>query len=191
MPEPALTERQARYFAAMQASLERDTGKPLAEWVAIARTCPESGQRAQLRWLKDNYGLLQNHGVHVLSEAFPPEISWRDADKLRTLLWTDAGSTAILKAVERAAAPLPGLITGQRRGYTAWSRNFQFAALKPAKGGAAVLGLAVAPDANARLAPAAKNEGWSERLKSRTPITAPSEVDAEIEALLKAAWERS
>ena len=30
----------------MQASLERDTGKTLAEWVAIARTCPETKPRA-------------------------------------------------------------------------------------------------------------------------------------------------
>ena len=191
MPEPNLTDRQAKYFAAMQASLERDTGKNLAEWVAIARTCPESGQRAQLKWLKENYGLLQNHGVHVLSEAFPPEISWRDADKLRALLWTDDGSAAVLAAVERAVAALPGLITGQRRASTAWSRNFQFAALKPAKRGAAVLGLALTPDASARLAPAAKNEGWSERLKSRLVLAALGEVDDEVAALLQAAWDRS
>ena len=72
IPPPNLTERQAKYFAAMQASLERDTGKRLAEWVAIARTCPETKPRARLKWLKDNYGLLQNHGSHVLSKRSRP-----------------------------------------------------------------------------------------------------------------------
>ena len=195
MPEPNLappnlTERQARYLAAMQASLERDTGKTLAEWVAIARTCPETKPRARLKWLKDNYGLLQNHGSHVLSEAFPPEVSWRDADKLIAMLWTDPAATAIFQALDTAARKPNQVIQTARKGYTAWSRQFQFAAARPIRGGKVMLGLALAPEASPRLE-APKNEGWSERLKARTLLTSPAEVDAEIEALLKAAWERS
>jgi len=53
-----------------------------------------------------------------------------------------------------------------------------------------MLGLALAPDASPRLE-APKNEGWSERLKARTLLAAPSEVDPEIAELLRAAWERS
>jgi hypothetical protein len=37
--------------------LERDTGKTMAEWVAIVRTCPEDGHRARLKWLKEHHGL--------------------------------------------------------------------------------------------------------------------------------------
>ena len=190
MPEPNLTERQARYFAAMQASLERDTGKSLSEWVAIARTCPETKPRARLKWLKDNHGLLQNHGSHVLSEAFPPEVSWRDADKLLARLWTDPAATAIFHALDAAARKPNDVIQTARKGYTAWSRQFQFAAARPMKGGKVMLGLALKPDASPRLE-APRNESWSERLKSRTLLSAPAEVDAEIEALLKAAWDRS
>jgi hypothetical protein len=184
-----LTPRQRKYFEALRASLERDTGKTLAEWVAIAKTCPETAPRARLKWLKDNHGLLQNHGSHVLSEAFPSP-GWEDVAALRAALWTDPARTAILTTVEAAVAGFPDLITGQRKGYTAWSREFQFAALKPAKGGTTVLGLAVSSDANPRLTPA-KNEGWSERLKSKLPLASPADVDAEVVALLKAAWERS
>jgi Domain of unknown function (DUF4287)/Domain of unknown function (DUF5655) len=193
MPEPNppnLTERQARYFAAMQASLERDTGKSLAEWVAIAKTCPEAKPRARLKWLKDNYGLLQNHGSHVLSEAFPPEVTWRDADKLIAMLWTDPAATAIFRALDAAARRPNEVIQTARKGYTAWSRQFQFAAARPIKGGKVMLGLALTSDASPRLE-APKNESWSERLKSRRLLTAPADVDAEIEALLRAAWERS
>jgi hypothetical protein len=190
MPEPNLTERQAKYFAAMQASLERDTGKCLAEWVAIAKTCPETRPRARLKWLKDNYGLLQNHGSHVLSEAFPPEVTWRDADKLIAMLWTDPAATAIFQAVDAAARKPNEVIQTARKGYTAWSRQFQFAAARPLKGGTVMLGLALAPDASPRLE-APKNEGWSERLKARTLLTVAADVDAEIEGLLQAAWARS
>ncbi|HLY79043.1 MAG TPA: DUF4287 domain-containing protein [Caulobacteraceae bacterium] len=189
-PPPHLTERQRKYFASLQASLERDTGRTLADWVAIARTCPENGHRARLKWLKDNHGLLQNHGSHVLSEAFESAMSWQEPEKLLGALWVDPASTAIFRAAD-AAARAPGeVIQGPRKGYTAWSRNFQFAAAKPLKGGKLMLGLALAPDADARLEPP-KNEGWSERLKARTLLSSPAEVDAEIKALLKAAWERS
>jgi hypothetical protein len=189
LPE-GLTERQKKWFASVQASLERDTGKTLAEWVAIARTCPHEKPRARTDWLRENYGLGVNRAAHILSEAFPPEHGWDDAPALRKLLWTDPGSTAILEAVEKAVAKLPDLVTGQRKGFTAWSRKVQFAAARPIKGGTAVLGLALTPDASPRLF-APKNEGWSERLKAKLPLASPADVDAEVESLLKAAWERS
>jgi hypothetical protein len=69
---------------------------------------------------------------------------------------------------------------------TAWSRGVQFAAARPVKGGKAMLGLAVAADAGARLE-APKNESWSERLKARVLLASPAEVDAGIAALLRAA----
>ncbi|MFI4966435.1 MAG: DUF4287 domain-containing protein, partial [Caulobacterales bacterium] len=62
--------------------------------------------------------------------------------------------------------------------------------VKPVKGGKAMLGLALTPDADPRLE-APRNEGWSERLKARMPLSSTAEVDASVEALLKAAWERS
>ncbi|HEX5262572.1 MAG TPA: hypothetical protein VFW13_03545 [Phenylobacterium sp.] len=42
-----LTPRQEKWFASVKASLERDTGKSLDEWVAIARTCPETRPKAR------------------------------------------------------------------------------------------------------------------------------------------------
>ena len=186
---PGLTPRQQKWFASVQASLERDTGKTLDEWVAIARRCPETSPGKQIVWLREHHGLGQNRAAHVISVAFP-RTGWDDADALRAGLWTDPASTAILEAVQRSVADLPGLITGQRKTFTGWSRSFQFAALKPVRGGTAVLGLAVAPNASPRLA-APRNEGWSERLKSKLALSAPIDVDAEVEALLKASWERS
>jgi len=55
-----LTEQQKKWFASVRAGLERDTGKSLAEWIEIARTCPESKPRARLKWFKETHGLLQN-----------------------------------------------------------------------------------------------------------------------------------
>ena len=185
-----LSPRQQRWFASVQASLERDTGKTIGEWVAIARTCPETKPRARSQWLKAHHGLGANRGAHVLSVAFPPDMSWDEPDKLRAALWTDPASAAILAAVEAAASALPSVVTGQRKGFTAFSREFQFASVKPVKGGKALLGLAVDPSADPRLE-VPKNESWSERLKSRLQLEAPAQVDASVKALLKASWEKS
>lgn len=186
-----LTEQQQKWFASVRANLERETGKTLDEWVEIVRReCKETKPKARTDWLKATYGIGQNRAAAIFSVAFPSEMGWDDADGLRKALWTAPASTAILEAVEAAVADFPGLVTGQRKGFTAWSNKAQFAALKPVKGGQAVLGLALAPDASPRLAEPG-NEGWSERLKAKITLASPGEVDADLKALLKAAWERS
>lgn len=186
-----LTERQKKWFASVQASLERDTGKTLEEWVAIARTCPETKPGARVVWMRENHGLGVNRIAHILSVAFPPEAGWDDADALRAALWKDPASTAIFEAVEKQVHDLPKLVTGQRKGFSAWSREFQFAAIKPAKGGTALLGLAVPPDSHLRLEAANGREGWSERLKAKIALASPDQVDDNIAALLRLAWGRS
>lgn len=189
MSDANLTERQAKWFASVRASLERNTGKSMDAWLAIARSCPETGQRAQLKWLRDNHGLMQNHAMQVLN-TLSGDNAWREPGALLASLWTDPASKAIFEAGDAAARAPDDVIQTVRKSYTAWSRKVQFAAARPVKGGKLMLGLAVPPDASPRLE-APKSESWSERLKARTLLTAPAEVDAEIAALLKAAWERA
>jgi len=186
-----LTEQQQKWFASVRANLQRETGKTLEEWVEIVRReCKETKPKARTDWLKATYGIGVNRAATIFSVAFPSEMGWDDADGLRKALWTDPASAAILEAVEAAVAGFDGLVTGQRKTFTAWSRKSQFAALKPVKGGTAMLGLAVTPDASPRLQEP-KNEGWSDRLKAKLPLTSPADVDDTVRAWLKAAWERS
>ena len=182
-----LTERQQKWMASVQAGLAEATGKSLDEWVEIAKTCPETGHRARLKWFKDKHGLMQNRASWVLSVAFPQAVGWNDADALRDALWKDASSRAIFEAVKAAVEELPEVVSGQRKGYSAWSRKVQFAAVRPLKGGTAMLGLALPPETDKRLYPP-RNEGWSERLKSRLPLATPNEVDQSLRTLLKKAW---
>jgi hypothetical protein len=185
-----LTEQQKKWFASVRGGLERETGRSLAEWVAIARTCPETTPRARLRWFKDTHGLLQNRASFVLGEAFPPITGWDEPDALKDALWTDPAARAIFAAVEALVLALPSVVTGQRKGFSAWSRNYQFAALRPLKGGKARLGLALPPDADPALEPA-KNEAWSERLKAARVLNTSADADAGIAALLRSAWDVS
>lgn len=186
-----LTERQKKWFASVEASLQRDTGKTIEAWVAIAKTCPHEAPRARTDWLREHHGLGVNRAAHVLSVAFPSAMSWDDADGLRAALWKDAGSEAILSALEAAVSVLPDTVIGQRKSFTAFSRKVQMAAARPVKGGHVMLGLAVEPDADRRLQPRGKSESWGNRLRGQLLLTSPQDVDASVTALLRQAWERS
>ncbi|MDP1630366.1 MAG: DUF4287 domain-containing protein [Caulobacter sp.] len=189
-PREHLTPRQKAWFASIQAGLERDTDKTLAEWAAIARTCPETTPRKRTDWLRAHHGLGVNRAARVLAEAFPSAAAWSQPDALRAALWKDPAGLVLLEAIEAVVAPFPDLVVGQRKGYSAWSRQFQFAAVRPLKGGKARLGLAVGPDADSRLVEP-RNEGWSERLKAAMTLEGPADVDDALAALLRRAWEGS
>jgi hypothetical protein len=186
--DPQLTERQKKWFESVRESFVRDTGKTLDEWVAIARTCPETKPRARVQWLKDNHGLGVNRAATVLGEAFPSTMGWDQPDELRAALWTDKASEVILKAIEAVTAKLEGTVSGQRKAFTAFSRKVQYAAARPVKGGHAMLGLAVEEAAGSE---PRGNESWSERCKVKLLLKSPAEVDDRVAALLKRAWERS
>lgn len=190
MPSETLTEQQKNWMAKVAASLQSSTGKTLGEWVEIAKTCPETKPRARQKWLKDHHGLGQNYAMMVLhAEAEAQGVMLRDTDDFRATLWAKPADLAVLAAIEAHVKGFEGLVVGQRKGFTAWSRKHQFAAARPAKG-AVRLGLAVPPETDPRLQPA-KTEGWSERLLSTLVLEGAGAVDASVAALLKAAWERS
>ncbi|MES2343800.1 MAG: DUF4287 domain-containing protein [Pseudomonadota bacterium] len=185
-----LSPRQQKWFTTARASLEKDTGKTLDEWVAIAKTCPETKTMTRIAWMKEHHGLGMNRANIVMSAAFPTGSAWDEPVKLRQALWKDPAATAIFETVERVAIALPNVVAGQRKAFTGFSRNFQFASAKPIKGGQVVLGLAVTPDADPRLE-APKAEGWSERLKSKTTLASAADLDDRLRALIKQAWEAS
>ena len=109
---------------------------------------------------------------------------------MRAALWKDPGSEAILSALEAVAGRLDGVVVGARKGYTPFSRSVQFAAARPLKGGRALLGLKLEPQASDRLSAPARRESWSERLTAVVELGSPAEVDAEIERLMALAYAR-
>ncbi len=188
MPNPGqLTQRQEQWFASVREGLERETGKTLAQWSELARACPETAHRKRLAWMKAQFGLGQNRASMVLNAAFPSAESWSEPETLAAALWADPGACAIHDEVRAAALALPDVIVGQRRGFTAFSRGFQFAAVKPARGGV-VLGLAIPVEDG--LSPSGK-QGWSERLVSQIVLPSPSAVTESVRGWLAAAWKMS
>jgi len=182
MGDAGLTERQKKWFATIEANFEKQTGRPLAVWVDILKKgCPETRPRAQAAWLKASYGIGQNHAAHILNAARPDDaMGWDDAEALRAALWVEPRSLAILEALERKIAGIEGVISGQRKGYTSFSRAVQFAAIRPLKDGNALLGLKLDPAVSPRLSEAVRRESWSERLSAVIELDGPGAVNDEI-----------
>jgi hypothetical protein len=184
-----LTERQKKWFASVEEGLQRDTGRSLGEWVAIARTCPEATPRKRQQWLRENHGLGVNRASTVLSHAFPSDSSWAEPDGLRAALWSDPAAAVILERLTDAITVFSDVTVGQRKGYTAFSRDVQFAAARPLKHGRALLGLKLPVEASARLGSPSRKESWSERLTAVVELGSPAEIDDELGRLIEAAYE--
>lgn len=185
-----LTPRQTRWFAAVRAGLETATGLSLAQWAERARACPEQGRRRQLAWMKSVHGLGQNHASIVLNAAFPERATWAEPETLGNTLWADPAQAALFAAVRNAAEALDTVVSTQRKAFSAFSRNVQFAAARPLRQGGIMVGLAVAPEADPRLVVRGR-ESWSERLSASMAVNDAHTIDTAFTALLRAAWERS
>jgi len=190
MPDAAfLTAAQEKWFAAVRDGLERETGRSLATWVELARSCPETTHRKRLAWMKLQHGLGQNRASIVLQAAFPPDIGWSKPEALADALWADPDARAIHEAVHATVMRLPEIVVGQRKGFTAYSRHFQFCAIRPHRKGA-ILGLALDPTKDPTLQPP-QRQSWSERLVSTMPLPSIAAIPGNLHALLTLAWESS
>lgn len=186
-----MTERQKKWFATVQANFEAQTGRPMAAWLEILKVCPETTPGKQAAWLKAEHGVGVNHAAYILSCADASgEPGWDDPEGLRARLWKDPVSAAILDAIEAVAGRTGGVVIGQRKAFTSFSRDVQFAAARPLKGGGALVGFKLEPEASERLTALLRRESWSERLTAVVELTSSVEVDAEIERLFGLAAER-
>ena len=185
---PVLSERQQKWFASVQASMERDTGKTLDQWVKLARKCPETTPKKRADWLREKYGLGVNRAAQILSAAFPGPPSWNEPEALLDQLWREPEGRAIYEAVAKLVRDgFPEAVIGPRKTFVSFSRKIQFAAILPAKGGKAELGLPL-PLSESRRLSAMKKRPWAEKHSALLVLSSPKEVDAEVKRLLKLAW---
>jgi len=184
--ETHLTPRQAKWFQTVRAGLESASGLTIEQWAEIARTCPEQAHRKRLLWTKEQHGLGQNHASIVLDAAFPPAAGWSQPEDLAAKLWNDPQTAQLFALIKTMVTSLPDVIVGQRKSYTAFSRQFQFAAARPRKGGGVVLGLAIAPQTTESFEKRGR-ESWSERLESSVEFSAGDQVDQPLCEMLQQA----
>lgn len=183
-------ERGQKWFAGVEANLERATGKTLQEWVKIAKTCPHDKMTARLRWFKEIHGLSTARAGVVIETAFGADaFGWRDPAALVDNLFTKtfAPQRSIYNAIESFIRRFDGAVLSPRKGYVALYRLKQFGAIRPSKDGLLV-GLAMQKYPKSKKFVDVKNLGGGERNKKALLLASAKDFDAEAKDLIKAAW---
>lgn len=183
-------ERTKKWMASVEANLESATGKPLAEWIKIAKKCPPGPYMSRLKWFKQNYDLGQARAGLILERAFGREVFGEvEPEQLIDGLFAKsfAAQRPLYETIEAFARTLDGINVAPRKGYVALYRNKQFAAMKPSKDGF-IVGLAMkAYPKDARLKPV-RNLGGGDRTKFAVTVKTAKDIDAGLKSLIKAAW---
>jgi predicted transport protein len=180
-------------LAAVETSLAQRTGRTLDEWVelVIAGDVDPLDQKAVRAWLRDVHGVKQN-SQWAIADAAARKAGWQrpSVDEYVDSQYT--GARAGLRPIYDAIAAL-ALGLGEdvhvegRSTYAPFVRSRQFAAVQ-AGARHVDLGLRFTdPPASERLAPA-KAPGQSTH---RVRISGVAEVDGEVHALLRAAYEQN
>jgi hypothetical protein len=185
-------DRLQKYFASLEANIEKATGKSVAQWVKIAKTCPETKPRARLKWFKDKHGLGQSRAGLILWRAFGNgSMGEEDPNKLMDGLFAKyVEQRPLYDKVAAFAAKLgPGTLS-PRKSYVALYRLKQYGAIKPSRNGL-VLGLAMQKYPKSARLIEVKNFGGGERNRKALVLATPKAFDADAKALLKAAYDES
>lgn len=183
-------DRLRRYFASLEANLAQATGKTLAEWVKIAKTCPHDKPGARLKWFKDEHRLGQSRAGVILWRAFGEgSMGEEDPNKLVEALFSKslAGQRAVYDKVAAFIAKFGEGTLSPRKGYVALYRLKQYGAIKPSKQGLLV-GLALQKYPKSARLIEVKNLGGGERNKKALALPTLKDFDGEAKELIKAAW---
>ena len=179
-----------QYVAALEANLEKATGKPLSHWVKVSKTCPHTKTRERLNWLKKEHGLGLSRASLVLWRAFGAgTLGEEDPGKLVDGLFAKsfADQRPIYEKVAAFAAKLGKGTVSPRRGYVALYRLKQYGAIKPSKQGLLV-GIALKKyPKNAGLIEV-KNFGGGDRNKMAIVLNSEKDFNSAAKQLLKDAF---
>jgi Domain of unknown function (DUF4287)/Domain of unknown function (DUF5655) len=182
-----------QYMASLEANLESATGKTLAQWVKIARTCPHEKPGERLKWFKREHGLGMSRAGLVLWRAFGGgTLGEEDPNKLVDNLFSKsfAEQRALYEKVVAFVERLGAGTISPRKGFVALYRLKQYGAIKPRKAGLFV-GLALQKYPKSKRLVDVKNFGGGDRNKTALVLTSDKDFDAEAKDLIKAAWAES
>ncbi len=183
-------DKIVQYMAALEANLEKATGKSLAQWIKIAKTCPHAKPRERLRWFKDKHGLGQSRAGLVLARAFGGTTFGDDdsgelVDRLFSKSFAD--QRVLYEKVAAFVERLGEATISPRRGFVALYRLKQFGRIKPSKAGLQV-GLALKKYPKSGKFVDVKGAAADDRVKKALLLASAKDFDAEAKDLLSQAY---
>jgi hypothetical protein len=181
-------------MSAVAESMARRTGRTLEEWVGLVSGSglDPLDQNGVRRWLREVHGVPQN-SQWTIADAAARAAGWERPSVEEYVDGQYTGARAALRPVfdvVRAVAEALGddVVVEGRSTYTPFVRRRQFAAAAPATATRLDLGLRLPdPPASDRLRPATSPG----QATHKVALTAVEDVDDELRALLRAAYEQN
>lgn len=183
------------YGNAMEESMVRDTGKTLAQWVEVARSCPETAYKKRLAWFKETHGIMLNRAILIFSALEGQDLNtWDNPEQLVDALF--AKKPHLVPLYEEVALwlvnGLPGTSLAPRKAYVGVHNKKQYAVIQPGKDGLEVgihipAGVQV-PDG---LVHKPKGLGGGDRVKHMVVLTGPEGLTTTVKNLLTEAFHLS
>lgn len=177
--------------AKMISNLEASTGRSLPEWIAVAKASGQPKHGSLVGWLKAEHGLGHGYANLIAHKTFSSDAGSSDDDDLMQAMF--AGPKAAMRPtydrVASIVASLGGAEFAPKKGYVSFRRSKQFGLAQPSTKDRLDLGLnlkGVEPEGRLEAA-----GSWNAMMTHRVRMSSESEVDAEVEAWLKQAWERA
>lgn len=175
--------------AKMIANLEERTGRSLDAWLGLAKASGQPRHGALVSWLKAEHGLGHGYANLVAHKTFASDAGSSDEADLMEAMF--AGPKAAMRpAYDKAAAfvaTLGGVEFAPKKGYVSLRRSKQFALLQPSTKDRLDVGITLkGVEPEGRLE---KAGSWNAMVTHRVRVASIDEVDAELEAWLRRAWE--
>lgn len=179
----------AAEMAHMIANLKTKTGKSLDEWTGLAKASGRDKHKSLVDWLKADHGLGHGYANLVAHKTFASDAGIHADDDLMTAMF--AGPKAAIKPVYDRIAAIVGSLDGvefaPKKGYVSLRRNKQFALAQPSTKDRLDLGLYLkGVPAAGRLEPSGS---FNAMVSHRVRLSSPEEVNGEVEAWIRKAWE--
>ena len=173
----------------MIANLEAATGRHFADWTALARASGLDRHKAVVDWLKTEHGLTHGYANLVAHKAFGSDAGSATEDDLMAAMF--AGPKSAMKPVydkiAAIVADFDGVEFAPKKGYVSFRRAKQFGLAQPSTKDRLDLGLILKG-----VAPGGRLEAsgsFNAMVSHRVRLSTPDDVDAEVAAWLRQAWE--
>ncbi len=181
-----LEDQAARQIA----NIEEKTGVTLAEWVTRARAAPEQKHGKIVAYLKSEHGLTYGNANLIALKALASDAASHEPDDLVRAQYDGpkAGLKPIYDALTRAVLAFGDDVElAPKKAYVSVRRAKQLAILQPSTASRLDLGLNLkGQEPSGRLEAAGS---WNTMCSHRVRLSAEAEVDAEVVAWLRAAYE--
>lgn len=172
--------------------LEEQTGKSLADWIAIAKASGLTKAREILNFLKNEHGLTFGYANLIALKTLGSDAGSSSADDLIATQYSGAKAAlkpiydALLEAVKKFGSDIE---VAPKKGYVSLRRKKQFAIFQPSTATRFDVGINLkGTPATARLE---ASGSFNAMVSHRVRVTEKKEIDKELIAWLRQAYEAS